>query len=163
MAELRSGNVVVQVSDSLLAEQAGKLSLAERQRIPKGRKTQNGLGQACEDASHDMTQAGADLVPPEGVNAASLLETGRRVIELDKTIRDTEIVLGALKQSRLLLVAEADEQLRKLNDQVKAQGKYKPQLFARFAKLFSFFSRPRKPKTLAEKAAQKPAKDGNSD
>lgn len=159
MAEIKIGSVVVSLSDPLLAARAGQLSALEIARTPKGRKGVDEIGAACEQASHDLVQADPGFVAPKDVSSASLSDIGQRLSDLDKTIRDGELVVDTLKQSRLLLVAEADKQLRQLNDQVKAQGKFLPQLLSRFTHLLAFFARPR---LAAAKLAKAPATEKTS-
>jgi hypothetical protein len=164
MADIKIGSVAVQLSDPLLAARAGQLSATDIARLSKGRKGAEGIGAACEQASHDLAQADTGFVAPAGVTSASLSETGRKLTDLEKTIRDAELVLATLKQSRLLLVAEADQQLRKLNDQVKTQGKFLPQLLSRFSHLIAFFSRPRlQEKKAADTLQAKRSDSGTSD
>jgi hypothetical protein len=60
-------------------------------------------------------------------------------------VLDLEVVLNKLKQANLLFDAEAWEQIRKSNDQVKAQGKHDPEILVMFKPLLDFFARGPKP------------------
>jgi len=66
------------------------------------------------------------------VTPASLRTLGKRAEEIDQVILDLEVVMNKLKQANLLFDAEAWEQIRKLNDQVKAQGKHDPEVMVMF-------------------------------
>ena len=72
---------------------------------------------------------------------------GDRAEAIDLVINDMEVVLQTLKQANLIFDAEAYEQLRKVNDQVKAQGKHDPELLTIFKDVIDYFARgPRAPK-----------------
>lgn len=58
-------------------------------------------------------------------------------------ILDLDVVLNKLKQADLLFAAEAWEQVRKINDQVKAQGKHDSEVMVMFKPVLDFFARIR--------------------
>ena len=140
MPEIKHGTVTVAIPDSLvLPPQAGNLSPAEVLAIPKARR---GIGLACDQAATALANAGADFVAP-GVTPEGLRTKGRMADEIDDVIASVEVLLEKLKQANLLLDAAAWEELRKLNDLVKAQGKFRPELLTRFSPLTEFMSRRR--------------------
>ncbi|HEY3452457.1 MAG TPA: hypothetical protein VGK67_39300 [Myxococcales bacterium] len=143
MAEVKHGNVTVVVDDTLKPPaQAGNLSVVEISRMPKA---PHGLGLACEQAANGITTADKKFDPPRGVTADSLRTLGKRAEDIDSVIANLEVVLSILKQSNLLFDGEAWEQLRKVNDQVKAQGKHTPELLTIFEPVLRYFAKgPRK-------------------
>lgn len=145
MAEIRYGTVVVTIADDVMPpERAGSLSPQEVARLPKPPR---GVGLACEHAADALTKAGTGFVRPAGVTPESLRRAAHRADAIDQVIVDLEVVLSRLKQANLLFDAEAWEQLRKINDQVKAQGKHDPQLLTMFEPVLDFFARgPRPPR-----------------
>lgn len=99
-----------------------------------------------EAAADAMEKAGAQFSPPPGVTPASLRDSGNRADSIDQVILDLEVVANKLKQANLIFDADAWEQVRKMNDQVKAQGKHDPELLVMFKPLLDFFARgPRPP------------------
>ena len=137
MAEVKHGSVTVVVPDHLAPpERAGKLSVEEVRRLPKARL---GLGLACAQASDSIVKAGDRFVLPAGVTAESLESAGSKAEEIDSVINDLEVALDTLKQANLLFDADAWEQLRRVNDQLKAQAKHDPSLEAVFAPLLTYF------------------------
>jgi len=98
-------------------------------------------------AADAMRKAGKRFSPPVGVTPESISAAGDRAEDIDLVINDMEVVLQIAKQANLLFDAEAYEQLRKVNDQVKAQGKHDPELLAIFKEVIDYFARgPRGPK-----------------
>ena len=86
-------------------------------------------------------------MPPAGVTSEGLVAAGEKAEGIDLVINDLEIVLQRLKQANLLFDADAYEQVRKVNDQIKAQGKHDPELLALFKDVIDFFARtPKVPK-----------------
>lgn len=141
MAEIQHGTVRVSIPDELpLPAQAGNLSPEEVRRIAKAPR---GLGLACDAAADALVKSGGRFAAPAGVNAASLQTSGRRAEGIDQVILDLDVVLNKLKQANLLFDAEAWEQLRKLNDQVKVQGKHDPEVMVMFKPVLDFFARVR--------------------
>jgi hypothetical protein len=78
------------------------------------------------------------VAPLRGLRAA-----GARAESIDGVIADLTVVLDILKQANLLFDADAWEQLRKMNDQVKAQGKHEPDLLKIFDPLVKYMARKR--------------------
>ncbi len=143
--ELKYGTVSVSFSDFLRPPpEAGKLSPNEVARIPR---TPRGIGLVCFQAADIINKAGAKFAAPRDVTPQSLQDAGRRAEEIDTVILDLEVVLGILKHANLLFDAEAWEQIRKVNDQVKVQAKHDPEIASMFKPVLDFFARgPRRPK-----------------
>jgi hypothetical protein len=139
MAEVKHGTVSVTVADALAPPpKAGNLSAEEVKRLPKARR---GIGLACEQTADAIEKLGPKFTLPAGVTAASLRTMGSRAEDIDQVITDLEVVLATLKQANLMFDAEAWEQIRKVNDQVKAQAKHDPELLAPFKALVDYFAR----------------------
>lgn len=145
MAIVTHGTISIQIPDELaLPEKAGNLSPEEVARIPKPPK---GLGYVCAQTAKAMETAGAKFTLPQGVTPATLAASGARADNIDQFLVDIEVVRQKLQQGNLLFDADAWEQLRKVNDQVKAQAKHDPALLAMFQPLIDFLARgPRGPK-----------------
>jgi ABC-type transporter Mla subunit MlaD len=143
MAEVKYGTVSVTIDDFLAPpDQAGKLSPAELARIARPPR---GIGLACDQAADAIDKAGASFSAPKDVTAASLREAGPRADGIDLVIADLEVVLGILKQANALFDGTAYEQIRKVNDQVKAQGKHQPEIEKMFESVLAYFAKgPRK-------------------
>lgn len=136
MAELKHGRVTVQIPDDItIPPQAGMLSESEVRAIPKARL---GLGQACADAATAWQSIPSFVVP--GVTPEVLIEKGKVAETIDGLVNELEVTLNKLKQANLLLDAPAWELLRKVNDQVKAQGKHNPELQRIFKELSKFMN-----------------------
>ncbi len=58
--------------------------------------------------------------------------------DIDQVIVNLEVILQRVKQANLIFDADAWEMLRKINDQVKAQAKYQPELETVFSALREF-------------------------
>ena len=143
MTELNIGTVKIVMPDGIeIDARAGNLSDEEKREVPRVRK---GLGLACEQTAVELEKAGSSFSVP-GVNATDLASKGVLAEGLDEVIEDVEIALETLKQSNLLADADAYTDLRKVNNQVKAQKDFEPGLTDRFATLISYFSRKRKSK-----------------
>lgn len=143
MLEIQHGTVSVSIPDEFaMPAEAGNLSSEEVRRIAKAPR---GIGLACDAAADALEKSGIKFVPPAGVNPASLRTLGKRAEGIDQVIFDVDVVLNKLKQANLLFDAEAWEQLRKLNDQVKAQGKHDPEVLVMFKSVLDFFARVRPP------------------
>lgn len=143
MSELNHGTVTVNFTDGLdPPAQAGKLTPVEVQRIPKAPR---GLGLVCDATAAAMEKAGGKFTPPAGVSATSLREAGARAEGIDQVILDLEVVLNTLRQANLLFDAAAWEEIRKMNDQVKSQGKHDAELLVIFKPLLDFFARGPRP------------------
>lgn len=145
MANVSHGTITIQIPDALaLPEKAGSLSPEEVARIPKPPK---GLGYVCAQTAKAMETAGAKFAPPQGVTPATLAASGARADDIDQFLVDIEVVRQKLQQGNLMFDAEAWEQLRKVNDQVKAQAKHDPAILAMFQPLIDFLAKgPRAPK-----------------
>lgn len=150
MADLKHGSIVLTLPDNLAPPaQAGKLSDKEVARIPR---TPHGIGNACQQVADAIGKSGDRFTLPAGITAESLLAAGERAEGIDRVLLDCEVILRTLRQANLIFDAAAYEELRKVNDQVKAQGKYAPELAAMFRPLTEFFAKgPRtKPAPAAE-------------
>jgi hypothetical protein len=152
VAEIKHGTVAVTIADELTPPaQAGTLGPDEVRRIPKPPR---GIGLVCEAAADAMEKAGAKFSPPPGVTATTLRSSGDRADSIDQVILDLEVVANKLKQANLIFDADAWEQIRKMHDQVKAQGKHDPELLVMFKPLLDFFARgPRQPTPPAPQPA----------
>ncbi len=155
MADIRHGTVTVTIADEFMPPpEAGNLGPDEVRRIAKAPR---GLGLICDVAADAMEKVGASFTPPSGVTPATLRTLGKRAEGIDQVILDLEVVLNKLKQANLLFDAEAWEQVRKMNDQVKVQGKHDPEFLVMFKPLLDFFARgPRAPVPVPAPAPQPP-------
>ena len=143
MADIRHGTVTVTVADEFAPPpEAGNLGPDEVRRIAKAPR---GIGLICDTTADGIEKSSGRFAPPAGVTAASLRALGKRAEGIDQVILDLEVVLNKLKQANLLFDAEAWEQIRKTNDQVKAQGKHDPEILFMFKPLLDFFARGPKP------------------
>lgn len=141
MAEIKFGSVTVTIPDDLQPpEKAGKMSPDEVASIPKAPK---GLGLACEYAADAAEKAGDRFVMPKGVTPTTLRSSGGRSERVDSVLADMWVVIETLKQANLLFDADAWEQLRKMNDQVKAQGKHDAELLTIFEQLLKYMASKR--------------------
>jgi hypothetical protein len=141
MPTITHGTVSVTISDALAPpDQAGKLTADEVRRIPKPPR---GIGLTGEHTADAIGKAGAKLTLPADITADKLSAACKKAENIDQVITDLEVVLTILKQANLLFDAEAWEMLRRVNDQVKAQAKYAPELEGIFRTLIDFMSRKR--------------------
>ena len=144
MAEIKHGTVVVTIADDLTPPaQAGKLSPQEVSRLARAPRA---VGLACEQAADAMDKASGQFVPPAGVTPETLVAAAARADRIDQGIVDLEVVLHILKQANLLFDGDAWEQLRKVNDQIKAQSKHAPELAVMFKDTLAFFAKPSREK-----------------
>lgn len=149
MAKIKHGTIVISIPDELTPpDKAGKMTPEEVSRIAKA---PHGLGLACSRAADAITKAGDTFTLPAGVTVEGLLAAGKRAEDIDQVIQDIEVVLVTLKQANLLFDADAYTQVRKVNDQVKAQAKHAPELTRIFKQIIDYFARAR---------ANKPADEG---
>jgi len=143
MSEINVGTVKIVLPAGIVIDaKAGKLSDEEKREVPRVRK---GIGLACEQTAVEIDKVGTSFSIP-GVTAAALASKGVLAEGLDEVIEDVEIALETLKQANLLADADAYTDLRKVNNQVKAQKDFEPGLTDRFATLISYFSSKRKSK-----------------
>jgi hypothetical protein len=145
MAEITHGTITIQVPDELAPpEQAGKLSPEQVARIPRAPR---GIGLMCMQAADAAEKAGNKFALPPGVTPDSLRAAGQRADLIDQLLLDIDVVKQILQQANLLFDAEAWEQIRKVNDQVKAQAKHDPALAVMFQQLLESLAKgPRAPK-----------------
>ncbi|GMU41975.1 MAG: hypothetical protein AMXMBFR23_28410 [Chloroflexota bacterium] len=133
MPEIKQGTVTIIIPDALaLPPEAGTLSVKEVRSIAK---TRRGVGAACEATADALSKLDGRFAPPAGVTADSLRAAGARAEGIDQVISDLEVLLQTLKQANLLFDADAASQLRRVNDQVSAQGKHDAGLETAFAGL----------------------------
>jgi hypothetical protein len=143
MSKLEHGTVSITFPDTLaLDESSGKLSQDEVLRIPKAPR---GIGLICDTTADALEKAGAKFTAPAGVTPESLRAAGARAEGIDQVILDLEVVMNTLKQGNLLMDAAAWEQVRKMNDQVKSQGKHDAELLVIFKPLLDFFVKGPRP------------------
>lgn len=139
MTTIKHGTISVEIPDELAPpEKAGKLGPEEVARIPKPPR---GLGLICFQAADSFEKAGDKFAPPPGVTPASLRAAGKRADEIDQVLLDLDVLRQILQQANLLFDADAWEQIRKMNDQVKAQAKHDPALATMFQQLLDYFAR----------------------
>lgn len=141
MPELQHGTVSVSIPDEFaLPAAAGAMSPDEVRRIPKAPR---GIGLVCDAAADALEKSGSKFIAPAGVTPASLRAKGKRAEGIDQVILDLEVVLNKLKQANLLFDADAYDEIRKTNDQVKVQGKRDPEVLVMFKPVVDFFARVR--------------------
>jgi hypothetical protein len=139
MADVKHGSVTVTIPDALKPPaNAGTLTPDEVRRLPKAPR---GIGLVGAHTADAIRKAGDKLTLPAGVTADTLDAACERADGIDQVIHDLEVVLATMKQANLLLDAEAWEQLRRVNGQVKEQMKFTPELGAMFRVLHEFMSR----------------------
>lgn len=117
---------------------AGNMSADQILRTPKA---PHGVGLACQLAASACEDAGPKFNLPSDVTPETLRAAAERADSIDAYIYGIRAVLAVLEQSNLLFDAAAWEQLRKVNDQVKAQGKFQPELLVIFKPVLDFFAR----------------------
>jgi len=150
MSQITHGEVTIEVPDDLpIPAEAGKLSNDQVQAIAKPPR---GIGSASSDTAEAARKAGAKFVMPADVTADGLEKAGDDAERIDNIIASVEVLLNTLKQANFLLDGKAWEMLRKVNDQVNAQGKTNPEVLTMFAPLVAYMKRfgrtgPRKPPT----------------
>jgi len=143
MVAIQHGTVSVSIPDEFAPPaQAGNLGPEEVRRIAKAPR---GIGLVCDATADVLEKSGTKFAPPPGVTPTSLRAAGKRAEGIDQVILDLEIVMNKLKQANLLFDADAWEQIRKTNDQVKAQGKHDPEVLVMFRPVLDFFARGGKP------------------
>jgi hypothetical protein len=145
MADVTHGTITIQIPDELaLPAKAGSMSPEEVARIPKPPK---GIGYVCAQTAKAIETAGERFSAPKGVTPTTLAASGARADDIDQFLVDLEVVRQMLQQGNLMFDADAWDQLRKVNDQVKAQAKHDPGLIAMFQPLIDFLAKgPRGPK-----------------
>jgi len=117
---------------------AGKLSNDQVQAIAKPPR---GIGSAASDTADAIRKAEGRFVLPVGVTADGLEKAGDDAERIDNIIASVEVVLTTLKQANFILDGKAWEMLRKVNDQVNAQGKTNPEILTLFAPLVQYMGR----------------------
>ncbi len=138
MAQIEHGTVSVTIDDSLtLPERAGNMSPDEVRRLPKAR---HGIGLVGTLTADALSKAGPDFILPAGVTPDSLRAACKQSEDIDQVAVDLEVILQRVKQANLIFDADAWEMLRKINDQVKAQAKYQPELETVFSALREFMN-----------------------
>ncbi len=143
MAEINVGTVKIVLPPGIeIDARAGKLSDEEKREVPRVRK---GIGLACDQTAVEIEKVGTSFSIP-GVTASGIAAKGVLAEGLDEVIEDMEIALETLKQANLLADADAYTDLRKVNNQVKAQADFQPELKDRFATVITYFSSKRKSK-----------------
>ena len=142
---LTHGTVAVVIPEHLaVPKEAGHLSPAEVKRIARA---PHGIGLIADQVADVAAKMGDGFDLPRGVTPETLRAKGKRAEDIDNVILDVEVILEQLKQANLLFDADAWAELRKVNDQVKAQGKHNKQVLAAFAPLVEFMSKgPKAPK-----------------
>ena len=138
-ATVTHGSVTLTVPEHVKPpENAANLSAEEVKRIAK---VPLGIGLACAQAADAGEKAGDKFTWPGGVTPSSLRSNGRRAEDVDGVIHDIEVILATVKKSNLIFDAIAWDQLRAVNDQVKAQSKRNPELLAIFSQLIDYLSK----------------------
>ena len=138
MPQITHGEVTVGIPDELpIPAEAGTLSPAEVVAIPKPPR---GIGAAAAATAEAARKAGGNFVMPAGVTPEALEKAGEDAEQIDGVIASLEVVLNKLKQANFLLDGKAWELLRKVNDQVNAQGKTSPEVLVMFAPLVKYMA-----------------------
>lgn len=150
MPQITVGTVTIGLPDNLeIDPRAGKLSDEEQSRVVRARK---GLGLACDLTAAAMEKAAGTFVVP-GVDPEGLRIKGDTAETFDQVIEDLEIALHTIKQGNLIADESAFNDLRKVNNQVKAQEDFEPAIKERFTSVIEYFQR--KPsQTQKEKLAE---------
>jgi hypothetical protein len=141
MKELKFGTITIILPAEIdHLDDAGKLDPLTVSRIVK---TPAGIGQACLHAADSIDNTPGIFTPPAGVTSASLREAGQKAEKIDQILQDLESAKTYVSQSSLIHKKGAYVQLRKVNDEVKAQGKYNRECYSRFGLTRKFFRRQR--------------------
>lgn len=139
MGSVSHGEVSVVIPDDIeVPAEAGKLSADQVQAIPKPPR---GIGSATSDTAEAARKAGGKFVLPADVTADALEKAGDDAERIDNIIASVEVVLSTLKQANFILDGKAWEMLRKVNDQVNAQGKSNPEVLTMFGPLVQYMKR----------------------
>ena len=139
MAELRHGAIVVILPDFLtLPEKAGKLSKKEVRRLVKVPK---GADYAAKMSASALEKMGESFQTPRGLTPEVLLRATQQSYALVRLLDDLSVVQLVLQQALLLADAELYKWLQKLNDSLKAQGKYSADLYIWLSSLVEYFGR----------------------
>jgi len=154
MANLTHGKVTIAIPKELeLPAEAGKLSAAEIQRLPKAPK---GLGTACEQAAAALEKVGKQLTVPPALTAKALREAGQRAEGMDDLIHDIDVLRATIQQANLIRDEQAWSLLRQLKDQVAAQGKVDKSLLPLFQPLLDYVAKPSIKAAATRRAKPKP-------
>ena len=146
MPQITVGTVTVVLPANLeINPRAGKLSDEEQLKIVKARK---GLGLACDLTAAAMEKSAGTFVVP-GVDPEALSIRGDNAETFDQVIEDLEIIKRTIKQGNLLADELAFNDLRKVNNQVKAQEDFEPAIKERFASVIEYFKVKRSSKEEA--------------
>jgi hypothetical protein len=139
MAELKHGTVIVQFPQELpLIDEAGKLDPRDISRIPK---PPAGLAQACYHAADSMEKMMGQFSPPNGVTPDSLRNAAQQVEKVEQVLQDLDVIIGKLRQASLMYKSAGYDQMCRLNDVVKLNGKYDRNFYKAFGKLREFFKK----------------------
>lgn len=139
MSTLKYGMVTADLKDGMeVPEQAGKMTPAEVLRLAKGPR---GVGMRCEQVIDVIENLGDTFTMPPQVTPTTLRRAATQAEAFEDLLRDLTTLTDTVRQASLLHNADAYEQLRKVNDQVKAQGKYDDRIKTAFADLTKFFAR----------------------
>lgn len=114
---------------------AGKLTAAEKKRVPKARP---GLGVACASGAAGIRLTGDEIDVPRDVTPEYLEFLGERSEGIDLLIKDLEMLLEIFKQTNLLFDAEALEVVARLNKRVNESKN--PAVRAAFAGVLAYFA-----------------------
>ena len=136
MSELTVGTVTIGLPANIeIDPRAGKMSDEDVSGIVRARK---GLGMTCNLAAAAMEKSAGDFVVP-GVDPEALRKKGDTGDTFDQVIEDLEIALRTIKQGNLLADEAAYNDLRKVNNQVKAQADFMPDIKERFNSVIEYF------------------------
>ena len=139
MAELKHGTVTVHFPQELpLIDEAGKLDPKDISRIPR---PPVGLAQACYHAADSMEKMLGQFSPPKGVTPDSLRTAAQQVEKIEQVLQDLDVIVGKLRQASLMYKSGGYDQMCKLNDVVKINGKHDRNFYKAFGKLREFFKK----------------------
>lgn len=138
MTEMTQGNVTISIPDSIeIPDKAGEMSPEEVRRLPKARR---GVGPAC-NATTEAMNKDPERLAPHGVDKDRLATLGKMAEDIDNVLVDIEAITVRLKQTNLLIDAEAHEELRKVLAFVRSQEKFDARILDLVPQLISYFGK----------------------
>jgi hypothetical protein len=131
--------VMVQFPQELpLIDEAGKLDPKDISRIPR---PPAGLAQVCYHAADSLEKMAGQFDPPRDVTPESLRIAAQRVEKAEQLLQDLDVIVGKLRQVSLMYKSAGYDQVCRLNDVVKINGKYDRNFYKAFGKLREFFKK----------------------
>lgn len=147
MSTIKLGSVTVQLPEEIVVPtEAGHLSPAEVRRLPRAR---HGIGLAAEMTAAVLTKH-PELIPSPGITPEELAAKGRAAENMDVVISEMEATLVTLKQTNLIVDADAHNALRRALASVRAAEKFDPMVSNLFPHLIRYFANEMHPQPAAE-------------